>query len=294
MKAKSDSRTPIQLREHYEVEKELANKLRQSHKEERRFLYGAVYNELFRRVTHHPMLTRKIDDNENYAIVTAQIRLLKRFLRPDCTFLELGAGDCRLSFEVAKRVRNVYAVDVSSEITKHSSFPKNFSLILSDGCHVPLPDHSVDIVYSNQLIEHLHPEDALEQTQSVYRVLTDGGIYICITPNSLSGPHDVSRDFDSIATGFHLKEYMNSELDRLFRSVGFSKIRNCVGIKGRFIVTSLRPAIWCEAVLRRVPKVLAKRLAGCFPIRSVLGIRLLAQKFEFLGVSSSKVSFSRG
>ena len=96
MKAKSDSRTPIQLREHYEVEKELANKLRQSHKEERRFLYGAVYNELFRRVTHHPMLTRKIDDNENYAIVTAQIRLLKRFLRPDCTFLELGAGDCRL------------------------------------------------------------------------------------------------------------------------------------------------------------------------------------------------------
>src|SRR5206468_11929257 len=126
-------------------------------------------------------------------------------------------------------VKHVYAVDVSSEITKNSSCPKNFTLILSDGCHVPLPDNSVDIVYSNQLIEHLHPEDTFEQTQHVYRILKAGGIYICGTPNSLSGPYDVSRDFDSIATGFHLKEYMNSELDRLFRSVGFSQIRNCVG-----------------------------------------------------------------
>ncbi len=280
MKGKSDSRSWTQLREHYEIEKELAAKLRNAPKEERRSLYGAVYNELFRRVPHHPMLTRKVDDNETCATITAQMRLLKRFLRPESTFLELGAGDCRLSFEVAKHVRNVYAVDVSSEITKNSSCPKNFSLILSDGCHVPLPDNSVDIVYSNQLIEHLHPEDTLEQIQNVYRVLTAGGTYICVTPNSLSGPHDVSRDFDSIATGFHLKEYMNSELDRLFRSVGFSQIRNCVGIKGIFFVTSLLPAIWCEAVLRRFPKVLAKRLAGYFPIRSILGIRLVAQKLE--------------
>ena len=278
MKGKSDSRSWIQLREHYEVEKELAAKLRNSPKAERRSLYSEAYNELFRRVPHHPMLTRRVDEGEAIAAITAQMRLLKRFLRPELSFLELGAGDCRLSFEVAKHVKIVYAVDVSSEITKNSRCPKNFSLILSDGCSVPLPDNSVDIVYSNQVIEHLHPEDVLEQTQHVYRVLKTGGRYICVTPNSLSGPHDVSRDFDIIATGFHLKEYMNSELDRLFRSVGFSQIKNCVGIKGAFIVTSLRPAIWCEAVLRRFPKVLVKWLAGCFPIRSILGIRLVAQK----------------
>ena len=281
MKDKKNSRSWLQLREHYEVEKELATKLRNAPKEERRSLYGPVYNELFHRIPHHPMLTRRVDDNATYSTVTAQMRLLKRFLRPESTFLEVGAGDCRLAFEVAKHVRNVYAIDVSSEITKNSRCPKNFSLILSDGCHFPLPDNSVDIVYSNQVIEHLHPEDVLEQTQSVYRVLTDGGIYICITPNSLSGPHDVSRDFDSIATGFHLKEYMNSELDELFRSVGFSRIRNSVGIKGKFVVTSLRPAIWCEAVLRILPKALAKRLAGCFPIRSLLGIRLVVHKLAF-------------
>ena len=61
-------------------------------------------------------------------------------------------------------------------------------------------------------MEHLHPDDALEQLQNIYSALVPGGIYLCITPNRLSGPQDVSRDFDMVATGFHLKEYTISEL----------------------------------------------------------------------------------
>jgi len=61
-------------------------------------------------------------------------------------------------------------------------FPANFTLIISDGCSIPAQRNSVDVAYSNQLMEHLHPDDALEQVHNVLDVLKPGGVYICITP----------------------------------------------------------------------------------------------------------------
>ena len=37
---------------------------------------------------------------------------------------------------------------------------------------------------------------------NLYRALKPGAVYVCITPNRLSGPHDISLYFDSVATGF--------------------------------------------------------------------------------------------
>lgn len=137
-------------------------------------------------------------------------------------FLEVGAGDCAFSFEVSKLVKKVYAVDVSEILTDNSVISENFKLILSDGSSIPVSKDSVDIAYSNQLMEHLHPEDAKTQLENIYSSLVDGGIYICLTPSKLYGPHDISKYFDSVATGFHLKEYTITELNKLFQQVGFS------------------------------------------------------------------------
>jgi hypothetical protein len=52
-------RTAEQIREHYEIEKQLASRLRMAGKAERRTLYAALYDELYRRVPHHPQLTKK-------------------------------------------------------------------------------------------------------------------------------------------------------------------------------------------------------------------------------------------
>ena len=54
-------RTPEQLRHHYEVERELADRLRSASREERKQLYAGVYDELFRRVPDHPQLTWRED-----------------------------------------------------------------------------------------------------------------------------------------------------------------------------------------------------------------------------------------
>ena len=81
--------------------------------------------------------------------------------------------------------------------------------------------NTINVVYSHQVIEHLHPDDAVTHLQEVYRVLSPGGAYICATPNRLNGPHDISKYFDREATGFHLKEYTTTELYGLFRQEGF-------------------------------------------------------------------------
>src|SRR4029453_13968831 len=107
------NRTPDQLWEHYQIEKQLAAKLRNASKTERRKLYSEAYDELFRRVPHHLQLARKVSSAERSKSVQAQLGLLQRFLTPDTCFLEIGAGDCALSLHLAERVHQVYALEVS-------------------------------------------------------------------------------------------------------------------------------------------------------------------------------------
>jgi SAM-dependent methyltransferase len=273
-----EHRTPAQLREHYEIEKELAGRLRTASREQRRSLYRAVYDELYQLVPHHPQVARKTSANLTQEAVAPQVRLLRQYLRPESTVLEIGPGDCALSVSLAQLARQVYGLDVSEEITHRSSLPSNFKLILSDGTSVPLPADTVDVAYSNQLMEHLHPDDALEQLQGIWRSLRPGGVYICITPNRLNGPHDVSRHFDLVATGFHLKEYTVGELNRLFRKVGFRKVHTLFGRKGVFAPMPVAPVLALEAALSMVPAKARRSLALTAPCRAFLGVRLVATK----------------
>lgn len=214
------SRSPAQVREHYEVEKRLATQLREASKDDRKRLYSELYDELFQRVPYHPLLTRKTDPAARARTIRENMLVLKHFLSPTKTYAEIGPGDCTTAMEVARHVKRVYAVDVSEEVTRLENAPSNFELIISDGTSVPVPEGSVDVVFSNQLMEHLHPDDAPEQLHNIYRALAPGGVYICLTPNGFTGPHDVSKYFDDVATGFHLKEYTTTELHDLFRAVG--------------------------------------------------------------------------
>jgi SAM-dependent methyltransferase len=263
------------LREHYLVERELADRLRAAAPEERRRLYSEVYDELFRRVPHHPQLRWKEDEAQARARVEAQLRLLRRFLRPGATFLEIGAGDCSLSKVVAAAAREVYAVEVSGEITRGLELPANVHVVISDGASIPVPRASVDLAYSNSLMEHLHPDDAREQLTNVFGALAPGGRYLCVTQDRLAGPHDVSRHFDRVATGFHLKEYTVGELAALFTQVGFRRLRLYAGGRGRYFGVPVGPVSATEAGLSALPYAPRRKLANLMPFRF---IRLLGER----------------
>lgn len=274
-----ERRTIQELRQHYEVEKELASRLRHASRQERRNLYSSVYDELYRRVPDHPQLMRKRSPLDTMATVSAQMKLLKPFLNKDVTFLEVGPGDCALSFEVAKHVRLVCAVDVSQEITSTLTRPGNFHLVVSDGISIPVPRDSVHVAYSHHLLEHLHPDDAHDHLENIWNALVPGGRYICITPNRLSGPHDISGYFDVEATGFHLKEYSTLELRDLFSKTRYVRHRVYVGARGRYMRIPPSPMIMLERLLTRLPHKLRRTVAAHVPFRSLLGsVRFVGTK----------------
>jgi len=90
--ASDGQRSQEQVRDHYLIEKELADKLRSATRDERSYLYSDLYNELYRRVPSHPQLTRKKSKIESDEVVESQLKLLRRFLGADVSFLDLCGG----------------------------------------------------------------------------------------------------------------------------------------------------------------------------------------------------------
>jgi SAM-dependent methyltransferase len=277
--ADKSGRTSEQVREHYEVEKSLASRLKRASKEERRSALNVeLHEELFRRIPHHPLLTQRRSQNDRHKAVSRQLSKFSDLLDANKCFLEIGPGDCAVSFAVAEKVAQVYAVDVNKLLTDENQVPSNFQLFISDGVSIPVQPGRIDIAYSDQLMEHLHPEDAYDQLENVYEALAPGGVYFCETPNRLNGPHDISRFFDDVATGFHLKEYTVGELAALFREAGFTKVQMCTGFKGKYHRLPTFPARLLEWSLQILPRDLQKKLASLRPIRALINVSMVGTK----------------
>lgn len=267
------------LRRHYEVERELSDQLRSATAEQRRALYRTVYDELFRRIPDHPQHSRKADPLVQEARTREQLRLIQPFLRSNSKYMEIGAGDCHLPMTISRMVQQVYAVDVSEEIASVADQPGNFKLILSDGVSVGVPAGTIDVAYSNMLLEHLHPDDAVEHAREVFQALAPGGVYICRTPHRFAGPQDVSQFFDETATGFHLKEYTFRELHRLFLNVGFASTSPQMRVKGHAYGLPHRATHAMEGLLGILPHRPRKWLATSHAGRTVFNcLTIVAQK----------------
>ena len=207
----------------------------------------------------------------------SDLGLLRRFLTEDSVFLEVGPGDCAVSRAVSEVVKQVYAIDVSSATASGIPNPDNFQLVVSDGTSIPVPSGTVDVAYSNQLMEHLHPDDAVEQLTNIYTALKPGGLYLCITPNRVNGPHDVSKYFDKVATGLHLREYATAELVALFRSVGFS-VSAHLFTRGKSISAPLWVIRLFEAALGILPHAIRRRVTKTRPVKVLLQTIVIGRK----------------
>jgi SAM-dependent methyltransferase len=225
-----DIRSPDRILAHYELEKVLAGKLRNATKEERASLYGKLYSQLFTQIVDHPQNTRPKDDVSRR--VSLQLALLAPYLKKPTVFVEIGCGDAALSISMAQSGYTAIGVDVTRELIPRET-ASDFRFVLTDGTKLDLPSSSADVVYSNQLMEHLHPEDAYQQLTEIRRILKPGGTYVCVTPSRLTGPHDVSMYFDAVATGFHIQEYDYGSLKHAFLSAGFARFYAVILVKGR-------------------------------------------------------------
>ncbi len=107
----------------------------------------------------------------------AEIDRIIPFLKSGAHILEVGAGTGRQAIELSKRGYKVTAIEIpDSNYLADRLYP----ITDYDGRHIPLPDASVDIVYSSNVLEHV--PDLTQMHAEIRRVLKPGGYCIHIMP----------------------------------------------------------------------------------------------------------------
>jgi SAM-dependent methyltransferase len=271
-KDRNDTRSFERIRAHYELELELAEVLRSASRESRKTVYGDVYRKLFEGLPDHPQNTRRVANSlQRIAPLIAQV---KPFLTKDTTFLEVGCGDAALAIAVSGQVRSAYGLDVTDALLPEKR-PDNFRYVPTSGVDIGLASHSIDFAYSNQLAEHLHPDDARDQFTEIRRVLRPGGRYYCTTPSRITGPHDISCYFNYDARGFHLKEYDYGSLCRLFLNAGFKRVEVQLRVKGRTFNVPFTLVRAVELAVLAVPVKLRQPLVHNSIAASLFGLVMI-------------------
>lgn len=267
-----DTRTPERIKHHFEIEKEIAGRLKKANREERKVLYRTMYDELFEKVPDHPRITRRTNPVRTAKVNKDKFQFIEKFIHPEKVFAEFAPGDCLFSFQMASHFKKVYGIDISDQTGNEATRPDNFELLIYDGYEINCPDEIVDILFSDQLIEHIPADETLLHFQICFNLLNTHGTYIFRIPHRYSGPHDVSQFFTETPQGFHLNEPTYTEIIQILKETPFTNYR-CYyfakGIKLRlpdFYFTS------AEAVLNLLPYKIRKKLARLFVPRILMEV----------------------
>jgi SAM-dependent methyltransferase len=107
--------------------------------------------------------------------------LFHRWVRPDATVLDLGCGYGEFINNIAAGRK--YAMDLNPDAPRHLA--RNVEFLHQDcAAEWPLPDHSLDVVFTSNFFEHLPDKTCLSRTlRHALRCLKPGGRLIAVGPN---------------------------------------------------------------------------------------------------------------
>jgi SAM-dependent methyltransferase len=237
--------------------------LKAASQEERSLIFSTMYDQLFAAVPDHPRLTRRASPEETASFNAGKYAALRRWLKRTDVVVEFAPGDCEFALELAHHASRVIGVDISDQRQRDRNWPGNFELVVYDGYRLPtVPSGSIDVIFSDQLLEHLHPNDVHSHLCLCFDLLKPGGRYVLRTPHAGSGPWDVSRYFCDEPQGFHLKEWTYREIRTALQHAGFDQVRVawnarriCLPVPFVYVVavewlSSILPKSMCRRILR--------------------------------------------
>jgi len=224
---------------HWALERRLASELQASDAEHRWEVFERCYTTLYSEL-------RWLNELGGIESTEAPVAVARDWAAlvgpPPKRVYEVGSGKGRLIAALADLGYDCTATEITRE--RGAKWTKSHGALrwrVSDGVHLDRfeTSRSYDAVISDQVIEHLHPDDLPAHFRGAHTILREGGRYVFATPHTFEGPFDVSRVFGSDrAEGMHLKEYTYRELWQALRSAGFKRIHAALrmprGMRARF------------------------------------------------------------
>lgn len=244
-----------QVRHHFELEKRLTEQLLSSAPDARRATFERCYDELYSAL---PWL--------NSGDPARSVGIWPFLLGPPPrSIYEVGSGQGGLARALADHGYSVTATEITQERGARREERPRLRWEVTDGAHLDrfADVESYDAILSNQVIEHLHPDDLEAHLKGALRLLKPGGRYAICTPHAYEGPSDISLVFDEERpVGMHLREYTYRELAEAARMAGFSRSAVPFGLPARLrtkspVARGVRPS---PAYLRYLR--LIERLVG--------------------------------
>ena len=278
---------------HWELEKRLTKELLACNPENRWEVFERCYSTLYGELW---WLNQFIDTGSTISPSQRYKDWVYLIGPPPKKIYEVGSGKGEIITYLASCGFECRATEITRERgKKYVSEHSNLSWGISDGVHLERFEapNSYDVVISDQVIEHLHPDDLYEHFKGVLSILSSGGRYIFATPHRYVGPSDVSRVFKcDKPMGMHLKEYTYQELKELLEQAGFkdiyavlripAKITNLFGIyiKPKASRTYLTYLCAVEKLIQLLPRQTFRRTAAILSMFILFSpsIFIIAQK----------------
>jgi 2-polyprenyl-3-methyl-5-hydroxy-6-metoxy-1,4-benzoquinol methylase len=209
--------TAEQVLYHWNSERQLRRELLASVPENRWQVFDEGYSRHYRELTW----LRSADDSCTYQ------EWLDLVGESPKRIFEIGSGKGALIKALAAAGHDCTATEITRERGERWAEDENIRWHTTDGVHLDQyePASSYDIVISNQVIEHMHPDDLQAHFRGVHAILRPGGTYLLATPHRYVGPCDVSAVFGTPdCEGQHLKEYTYREIAETAKTAGFREI----------------------------------------------------------------------
>ena len=213
------------VRTHWDLERSLRSRLLGSTPENRWDTFERAYTTLY----HDLHWLNDLGKSGVHDSAAARFGVWAQLIgAPPKRVYEVGSGRGEMIEYLAKNGFECKATEITKERGRPWTAPHpNLQWGVSDGVHLDEfePAGYYDVVISNQVVEHIHPDDMVDHLVGVRKILVRGGSYILSTPHAVAGPSDVSSVFgEDTPLGMHLKEYTYRGLNRLLKQAGFQHV----------------------------------------------------------------------